>query len=314
MTTLDAQLTIINVYNDSLQLGVGLGKALKSTNEMEAKKAWEDVLVNTGKVISGLVDLGRNVPGYNSWLGGASNLGGLQKSWDDMKEDYDKGSLCDIKAKDLLGYVGGLADFASSFLLIPGAPTFAIGLALKGLGTTAALGQHAVGDKAICDVLDDDKPPLPPPPGVGDDTERFGDAENTKSPLILDLNGDGVKTLNKTAGKYFDHAGDGFAERTGWVDKDDGLLVRDLNGDGKITSGRELFGNHTVLKSGKQAANGFEALKDLDSNTDGLVDDKDAGFASLRVWKDANGNGLTVEGELLTLAQASNQALWRQAA
>jgi hypothetical protein len=150
-------------------------------------------------------------------------------------------------------------------------------------------------------------------PGIGNDANRFGDAENTKSPLILDLNGDGVKTLNKTAGKHFDHAGDGFAERTGWVDKDDGLLVRDLNGDGKITSGRELFGNHTLLKNGinagKQAANGFEALKDLDSNADGLVDDKDAGFASLRVWKDTNGNGLTDTGELLSLAQAGVKSL-----
>jgi hypothetical protein len=150
-------------------------------------------------------------------------------------------------------------------------------------------------------------------PWPGDGPERFGDAENTTSPLILDLNGDGVKTLNKTAGKHFDHAGDGFAERTGWVDKDDGLLVRDLNGDGKITSGRELFGNHTLLKNGinagKQAANGFEALKDLDSNADGLVDDKDAGFASLRVWKDTNGNGLTDTGELLSLAQAGVKSL-----
>ena len=146
-----------------------------------------------------------------------------------------------------------------------------------------------------------------------DGPDRFGDAENTVSPLILDLNGDGVKTLNKTAGKHFDHAGDGFAERTGWVDKDDGLLVRDLNGDGKITSGRELFGNHTLLKNGinagKQAANGFEALKDLDSNADGLVDDKDTAFASLRVWKDTNGNGLTDTGELLSLAQAGVKSL-----
>jgi hypothetical protein len=146
-----------------------------------------------------------------------------------------------------------------------------------------------------------------------DSPARFGDAENTTSPLILDLNGDGVKTLNKTAGKHFDHAGDGFAERTGWVDKDDGLLVRDLNGDGKITSGRELFGNHTLLKNGinagKRAANGFEALKDLDSNADGLVDDKDTAFASLRVWKDTNGNGLTDTGELLSLAQAGVKSL-----
>ena len=147
----------------------------------------------------------------------------------------------------------------------------------------------------------------------GDAPDRFTDAENTTSPLILDLNGDGVKTLSQSAGKHFDHAGDGFAERTGWVDKDDGLLVRDLDGDGKISSGRELFGNRTRLSqganAGKDAANGFEALRELDSNDDGLVDDKDTAFASLRVWKDANSDGLTDAGDLLTPAQAGAQSL-----
>jgi hypothetical protein len=92
------------------------------------------------------------------------------------------------------------------------------------------------------------------------------------------------------------------------VSKDDGLLVRDLNGDGKITSGRELFGNHTLLtkgsNAGKEAANGFEALAELDDNGDGVVDANDASFASLKVWKDTNSNGVTDAGELLTLAQA----------
>lgn len=93
------------------------------------------------------------------------------------------------------------------------------------------------------------------------------------------------------------------------MDASDGLLVRDLNGDGKISSGRELFGNQTLLKTGKLATNGFEVLKDLDDNADGVVDDKDAAFATLRVWKDANGNGLTDAGELLTLAQAVVKSL-----
>jgi hypothetical protein len=118
MTTFNDRLTIINVYNDSIQLGRFLGDALKSTNEEQAREAWRNVLANMGKVISGLIDLGRNVPGYNSWLGGASNLLGLQNSVDAMQEDFNKGSFCKIRASDLLGYVGGLADFASSFLLI----------------------------------------------------------------------------------------------------------------------------------------------------------------------------------------------------
>ena len=130
-------------------------------------------------------------------------------------------------------------------------------------------------------------------------------AKNTVSPLILDLDGDGlVETQSKTAGVYFDHAGDGFAEATGWAASDDGLLVRDINGDGSINNGGELFGNNTRLSNGQNAANGFEALKDLDSNKDGKLNSADTAWNTLRVWKDSDGDAQTDTGELLTLAQA----------
>jgi hypothetical protein len=80
------------------------------------------------------------------------------------------------------------------------------------------------------------------------------------------------------------------------------LLVLDRNGNGRIDDGGELFGNHSG--SGPGWANGFAALAEFDSNRDGRIDASDAAFASLRVWKDANSNGLTDAGELLTLQQA----------
>lgn len=130
-------------------------------------------------------------------------------------------------------------------------------------------------------------------------------AKQTASPLILDLDGDGlVETQSKTEGIYFDHAGDGFSEATGWAGSDDGLLVRDLNGDGAINNGTELFGNNTRLKNGQYAANGFEALKDLDSNKDGKLNSADAAWNSLRVWKDTDADAQTDAGELLSLANA----------
>ncbi|WP_304441792.1 calcium-binding protein, partial [Limnohabitans sp. JirII-31] len=145
---------------------------------------------------------------------------------------------------------------------------------------------------------------------LNDIGDKFKNAETTKSPLVLDLDGDGVETtLSSKTGVHFDLDKSGFAEQAGWVGKDDGLLVRDLNGDGKITHGGELFGNHTVLKSGSQAANGFEALKDLDDNNDGKVDANDSAYASLRVWKDLNSDGVTEDGELITLEQAGVQSL-----
>jgi Ca2+-binding RTX toxin-like protein len=147
----------------------------------------------------------------------------------------------------------------------------------------------------------------------GDPMEPIRDktraASKYSSPIILDLDGDGIETTSIENGTHFDHAADGFAELTGWVGKDDGLLVRDLNGNGQIDTGRELFGSETLLANGNKAANGFEALKELDSNHDGKIDAQDAAFAELRVWKDANGNGRVDEGELLTLAEAGVQSI-----
>lgn len=134
-------------------------------------------------------------------------------------------------------------------------------------------------------------------------------ASKIPSPIILDLNGDGVETAAVKSGAYFDHAGDGFAEQTGWAGKDDGFLVRDLNGNGTIDSGRELFGSETLLANSSKAANGFEALAELDSNLDGVIDSADAAFTTLRIWKDTDGDGYTDEGELLTLEEAGVQSI-----
>lgn len=71
-------------------------------------------------------------------------------------------------------------------------------------------------------------------------------------PLVVDLDGDGVETTTTEDGTHFDHDNNGFAEKTSWVGKDDGLLVRDINGNGQIDDGTELFGNNSVLSNGKK--------------------------------------------------------------
>ena len=119
-------------------------------------------------------------------------------------------------------------------------------------------------------------------------------------PLVLDLNGDGVKLTSLDGSKVnFDFGGDGFAEKTGWVSAQDGLLTLDKNNNGKIDNGSELFGS--------AREDGFTALSHYDLNYDGKINADDAVFAKLRVWRDANGNGVTDKGELLTLAQAGVQ-------
>ncbi|HEX2099886.1 MAG TPA: calcium-binding protein, partial [Candidatus Synoicihabitans sp.] len=103
---------------------------------------------------------------------------------------------------------------------------------------------------------------------------------------------------------YFDLDADGLSERSGWVSPDDGLLVHDRDGDGRITNGAELFGNNSILSNGQRAQNGFQALAEFDSNGDGAVDAQDAGYAQLQVWRDLNGNGVSDAGELQSLADA----------
>ena len=153
--------------------------------------------------------------------------------------------------------------------------------------------------KDCCDWFTSDKERLRDE--IGSD---FTTASETRSPLVVDLDGDGVETVSVEEGVYFDHDGNGFSEKTGWVSGDDGILVRDLNDNGQIDDGSELFGDQTVLSNGEKASNGFEALADLDSNHDGVFDGDDEAFGEVMVWQDKNGNGIVDDGELMTLNEA----------
>jgi hypothetical protein len=130
-----------------------------------------------------------------------------------------------------------------------------------------------------------------------------------RDPLVLDLDGGGITTsaINPNAPIYFDQDGDGTRTATGWIAAGEAIVVRDLNGNGLIDSGRELFGDNTILthgpRAGQTATNGFEALADMDSNLDGKFDARDADFASVKLWKDRNQDGVSQSDELFTFAQ-----------
>ena len=141
-----------------------------------------------------------------------------------------------------------------------------------------------------------------------------------KDPLTLDLDNDGLETvgINPNAPILFDHDGDGVKTGTGWVKADDGFLAYDRNGNGSIDSGKELFGDATTLYTGGNAADGFAALAQEDTNHDGLVNAADTHFANLRIWRDLNqdapqeillGDGISQSGELFTLASQNIAAL-----
>ena len=130
-------------------------------------------------------------------------------------------------------------------------------------------------------------------------------------PLTFDLDGDGLETvgINAASPIYFDHDGDGNKAATGWVLPDDGLLVLDRNGNGRIDSGTELFGDSTPLYTGGNAVDGFAALSQEDTNGDGKVDATDTRFAELRIWRDFDQDGISDAGELFTLSELGIAAL-----
>jgi len=122
-----------------------------------------------------------------------------------------------------------------------------------------------------------------------------------RDPLTLDLDGDGIETVGTDAGVLFDHDNDGVKTGTGWVDSDDGFLVYDRNGDGVINNGNELFGDNTIKSDGNIASNGFDALRDLDSNNDNVINSSDDNWDDLKVWRDLNQDGFSQSNELTSL-------------
>jgi hypothetical protein len=130
-----------------------------------------------------------------------------------------------------------------------------------------------------------------------------------RDPIILDLDGNGLETVGLAANIHFDHDGDGVLTKTGWAGKNDALLVWDRNTNGSIDTGAELFGDFTMLPNGTLAPNGFAALAALDSNGDGVLDANDPAFAELKIWRDADQNGKTGTGELISLLDAGIVAL-----
>lgn len=127
---------------------------------------------------------------------------------------------------------------------------------------------------------------------------------------MFDLNGDGVHTLSVSNGVAFGVQGQGSGlVKSGWSDGKDGLLVLDLNNDGKINDGTELFGGSTKLANGNKAQDGYEALKQYDSNQDNVIDAKDAVFSKLQLWVDVNHDGVTDNGEMRSLSEFKVQSI-----
>jgi len=168
---------------------------------------------------------------------------------------------------------------------------------VKNTGTNDAIDSDVAGDgKALTNVTKTDTITL-----TSGKNDMSWDAAIT--PIAIDLNGDGIHTIaRQDMTGSFDLLGTGKAIQTGWLSKGDGFLAIDSNHNGQIDDISELFG-------GSAKGDGFAKLASYDSNGDGFVDASDADFASLLIWQDANSDGKTDAGELVSLTQAGVTSL-----
>lgn len=100
-------------------------------------------------------------------------------------------------------------------------------------------------------------------------------------PLVINLDTNIAQVSDQKF--FFDLDQDGKEEEISSLKSGSGFLALDLNGDGVINDGGELFGT----KSG----NGFADLAKYDSDGNGWIDEADAIWEKLLIWtKDEDGN------------------------
>jgi hypothetical protein len=269
-----------------------------STLDISITTAYGDFAVHVDNYSAGQLGLNfvnKNEPIDGLTVFGSNAEGLLQGSWngynDAMRSLVQGAQLVDVpspgKAADgdadpvtpTIPKNGYLADFNSSFN--PEA-----GSRFGGSGTSNPNDANNGNNAKRAPFLDSHKNPL------------------KRDPLILDLSGNGLHlTAESLSDTYVDFNGSGFANRTGWVDAEAGILIN--------YTGSTAIGPNTIL--GATSGDGFGDLAALDSNSDGQVDASDSAAASLRVWVDQNGDGRIGADEVFTLADAGVSSIGLQA-
>lgn len=111
---------------------------------------------------------------------------------------------------------------------------------------------------------------------------RLGDAVRKTDPLVINFNGTAAQLSDQRFS--FDLNSDGQNEQIATLASGSGYLALDLNADGRVNNGKELFGT--------ASGNGFADLAKYDSDQNGWIDEADPVFRQLKVWtQDGKGGG-----------------------
>ncbi len=173
-------------------------------------------------------------------------------------------------------------------------------------GSTIWNGSNAV--TASCGAVHNPNACIPKGSAYGPDEPICGGT----SPIIVDTTGHGFELTSASNGVVFDIRGDGHPIKLAWTAAGSGNAFLALPHNGRITSGKELFGNFTAQPpcpdGGRSCLNGYRALAEFDrpengGNGDGIIDSRDAVFSQLRLWIDANHDGISQPNELHTLPE-----------
>ncbi|HEV2722323.1 MAG TPA: hypothetical protein VG323_20050, partial [Thermoanaerobaculia bacterium] len=157
------------------------------------------------------------------------------------------------------------------------------------------------GDKSVAANFAEIPPPPPDPP-----SQCSADWVSGCSPIVINLESGAYQLSGSADPVRFDISGNGIPTLIGWTARgaNEAFLCLDRDHDGEITSGVELFGTATPLKNGQPAANGYLALAEYDDNQDGVIDEHDAIWIHLLLWRDLNHDGISEQNELTPISQS----------